>query len=166
MATGFAGRRAVHKTESRDPRHADIPDPEARHLAAWHFLTNRRWSGTELAELSTADAAACVPREWLAAMPTDAPPTAGAMLGAGATNAARAKARRNIRAQLPAFPPPTWLRGSDGHLYPARRRDVVALVIRLTDLLPTASNRAIARLVGCSHETVAEHRRPRSGDGR
>ena len=150
----------------RDPRHADIPDAETRHLAAWHFVTMRRWSGAELTELSTADAEKCVPPEWLAAMPAQAPPTAGATLGAGATNAAMAKARRKIRAQLPAFPPPTWRRGSDGRLYPAHRREVVALVVRLTDLLPTASNRAIARLIACSHETVAEHRRPRSGDGR
>jgi len=143
----------------RDPRHADIPDAEVRDLAAWFFVTMRRWSSTELVELSTADAEKCIPRKWLAAMQPEAPLTGGAMVGGDAREARKVAARRAVRAHLPNVPPPTWLRGADGRLYPARRRTVTSLAARLVELLPGASNRAIARLVGCSHGTVAECRR-------
>lgn len=140
------------------PRHSDIADAHARHLAAWFFVTMRHWSGTELTQVSSSDAEGCCPSDWLAAMPAQPPPSVG-MVAPDSSPAQRRSARRRLQAALPDYPPPTWLRGPDGRLYPARRRQLVGLVERLVEEFPTASSKAIARLVGCSHTTVAEHRR-------
>lgn len=126
-------RRGRLLTRDLGPGYAEIPDRGLRELVAWWAATRAEWQGAD-----GDDAEAFAPAPWLAALPARAP---------------------HLGEVPPGWPPPTWARGADIRLYPVRRADVVALIVALAGCLPDASNRGIARLIGCSHSTVAAHRK-------
>lgn len=141
-------------------RHADIPDEPTRRWAAFYYVAAGLWAGEESPDLSIREIARFLYAPHLEALIEEAPPSPGAFLAR--LPVASEKTVRSIFAEArPEDVLLPWRRGRDGRLHPARKAELAVLVDNLLTLFPEATDRAIARLLACSHRTVAKRRADR-----
>jgi hypothetical protein len=152
-------------------RHADIPDEPTRRWAAFYYVAACLWAGEESPDLSTEElrrfiredeAVGLLYRDHFEALMVGAPPSPGAFLA----EFPMARSEKTIRSdfariQAPGTQQLPWRRGRDGRLHPARKAELALLVDNLLTLFPEATDRAVARLLTCSHRTVAKRRADR-----